>query len=243
MIGVVAAAPVAIRYTAYGYSSGHRQVLPCGFSGVAQDAVTRLYPLGLGHRFYHSRLQRFLQPDSLSPFDTGGHNAYAYCAGDPINRSDRSGRRWESLGWGTEPKSGTSALRPAPKAVVARAQFTVGVLGAQVAVDKKGLWRMFEGTRIVKIDDRWQLQMPVGSALPHAPSAVALLSSQGVRVKVEHRDSLNIAVRSAVKWLSGGAPDVQVPLQSYALTIGRKATEVQLSYSDLFSAAIKARRV
>ncbi|KPZ22499.1 RHS repeat-associated core domain-containing protein, partial [Pseudomonas syringae group genomosp. 3] len=30
-------------------------------------------------------------PDSLSPFGKGGLNAYAYCAGDPVNRSDPSG--------------------------------------------------------------------------------------------------------------------------------------------------------
>ena len=35
---------------------------------------------------------RFNSPDQLSPFDAGGLNAYAYCSGDPVNRSDPSGR-------------------------------------------------------------------------------------------------------------------------------------------------------
>ncbi|RMU75656.1 hypothetical protein ALP24_200133 [Pseudomonas syringae pv. aptata] len=34
---------------------------------------------------------RFNSPDSMSPFGKGGMNAYAYCAGDPVNRSDPTG--------------------------------------------------------------------------------------------------------------------------------------------------------
>ncbi|KPY35049.1 Uncharacterized protein ALO52_00166 [Pseudomonas syringae pv. primulae] len=34
---------------------------------------------------------RFNGTDDLSPFGKGGLNAYAYCAGDPVNRSDPSG--------------------------------------------------------------------------------------------------------------------------------------------------------
>ncbi|WP_147458691.1 RHS repeat-associated core domain-containing protein, partial [Pseudomonas savastanoi] len=38
-------------------------------------------------------LMRFNSPDSLSPFGKGGMNAYAYCAGDPVNRSDPTGHK------------------------------------------------------------------------------------------------------------------------------------------------------
>jgi hypothetical protein len=34
---------------------------------------------------------RFNSPDSLSPFGNGGLNSYAYCAGDPTNKSDPTG--------------------------------------------------------------------------------------------------------------------------------------------------------
>ena len=43
---------------------------------------------------------RFNSPDTLSPFGKGGINAYAYCAGDPVNRSDPSGRFW-GVNWKT----------------------------------------------------------------------------------------------------------------------------------------------
>ena len=34
---------------------------------------------------------RFLAPDDVSPFSTGGLNAYAYCSDDPVNHSDPTG--------------------------------------------------------------------------------------------------------------------------------------------------------
>jgi len=37
-------------------------------------------------------LMRFLSPDDWSPFAQGGLNCYAYCQGDPVNKSDPTGR-------------------------------------------------------------------------------------------------------------------------------------------------------
>lgn len=63
-----------------------------GFNGERPDPLTGHYHLGKGHRAYNPHLMRFNSPDQLSPFGAGGLNAYAYCAGDPVNRSDPSGR-------------------------------------------------------------------------------------------------------------------------------------------------------
>ncbi|WP_225917231.1 MULTISPECIES: RHS repeat-associated core domain-containing protein [Pseudomonas] len=65
------------------------------FCGQHRDAFTGYYLLGNGHRCYNPILMRFASPDTLSPFGRGGKNAYAYCEGDPINRSDPSGRSAE----------------------------------------------------------------------------------------------------------------------------------------------------
>ncbi|WP_439869659.1 RHS repeat-associated core domain-containing protein [Pseudomonas syringae] len=82
--------PVA--YSAYGHhpaESGLTSLL--GFNGERRDPVTGHYLLGNGYRAYNPVLMRFNSPDSLSPFDEGGLNAYGYCGGDPIGFVDPSG--------------------------------------------------------------------------------------------------------------------------------------------------------
>ena len=82
---------------------GHRPVegglfSQAGFNGEQLDEVTGLYLLGNGYRAYSPTLMRFISPDSLSPFDAGGLNAYAYCLGDPVNRVDPTGHvSWQSI--------------------------------------------------------------------------------------------------------------------------------------------------
>lgn len=62
-----------------------------GFNGEPLDLPTQSYLLGSGYRLFNPVLMRFYGPDTLSPFDDGGFNAYAYCAGDPVNNTDPSG--------------------------------------------------------------------------------------------------------------------------------------------------------
>jgi RHS repeat-associated protein len=83
-------------YTPYG-SSIWKERVRSGFSGQIRDLVPGYYHLGNGHRLFNTRLMRFSSPDALSPFDQGGNNGYAYCAGDPINRHDPTGAMWEFL--------------------------------------------------------------------------------------------------------------------------------------------------
>jgi len=70
--------------------SADNSMLP-GFNGERLDPVSQTYHLGNGYRTYNPVLMRFNAPDSWSPFGSGGLNQYAYCEGDPINRSDPSG--------------------------------------------------------------------------------------------------------------------------------------------------------
>ncbi|AVH38430.1 hypothetical protein AL532_19895 [Pseudomonas monteilii] len=80
-----------LAYTVYGFSdlSQHSSII--GFAGQRRDAVHGLYPLGNGRRLYSPSICRFTSPDSISPFGSGGINAYAYCSGDPVNYVDPSG--------------------------------------------------------------------------------------------------------------------------------------------------------
>lgn len=63
-----------------------------GFNGELQDEVTGHYLLGNGYRVFNTVLMRFNSPDNLSPFGNGGLNTYVYCAGDPVNYRDPTGR-------------------------------------------------------------------------------------------------------------------------------------------------------
>lgn len=77
-------------YDAFGYTGS---VIPPAnaFNGEYLDRDTGCYMLGNGYRAYSPCLRRFLSPDSLSPFGQGGINVYAYCNGDPVNKTDPTG--------------------------------------------------------------------------------------------------------------------------------------------------------
>ena len=70
------------------------------FNGQWLETPGALYQLGHGYRGYLVTLARFIQPDRYSPFQAGGINAYAYCKGDPVNRTDATGRAFTPLAIG-----------------------------------------------------------------------------------------------------------------------------------------------
>lgn len=84
----------SLQYTLYGYDSGRLCASVLQFNSQRKDRSIEGYHLGNGHRTYSPTCMRFNSPDTLSPHDEGGLNAYSYCGGDPINRSDPSGRSW-----------------------------------------------------------------------------------------------------------------------------------------------------
>ncbi|AAZ34779.1 RHS repeat-associated core domain-containing protein [Pseudomonas savastanoi pv. phaseolicola] len=79
----------SLAYSPYGHSAQGGPF--SGFNGERADPVTGHYLLGNGYRAFNPVLMRFNSPDSLSPFGRAGLNAYVYCQGDPVNRSDPSG--------------------------------------------------------------------------------------------------------------------------------------------------------
>lgn len=84
--------PNPLAYSPYGHRPRENGLLSLlGFNGERPDPVTGCYHLGNGYRQFNPVSMRFNSPDSLSPFGEGGLNAYAYCAGDPVNRTDPNG--------------------------------------------------------------------------------------------------------------------------------------------------------
>ncbi|WP_082432347.1 RHS repeat-associated core domain-containing protein [Pseudomonas sp. NBRC 111124] len=104
-------------YSPYGVMGAH-PLTTLAFHGQRRDPLSGSYPLGNGYRHYSPTLMRFLSPDSLSPFDRGGINAYAYCGGDPVNRTDESGRFW--IKFLTHVAFGSSAVAGTGNMVVSR---------------------------------------------------------------------------------------------------------------------------
>lgn len=85
-------------YTPFGFRPQSMEpATALGFNGEPREPGTGGYLLGNGHRLYNPVLMRFGRPDDLSPFGKGGVNAYAYCEGDPANRSDPTGEFFQAL--------------------------------------------------------------------------------------------------------------------------------------------------
>lgn len=92
VIGVLTGANTGLlAYPPYGYLAAGKMLALIGFNGQWQDPASLTYLLGNGHRPFHTSIGRFGIADTQSPFDKGGLNSYAYCAGDPINRDDSTG--------------------------------------------------------------------------------------------------------------------------------------------------------
>lgn len=89
------------RKSIYKSTVNHRRAnyLPFGFGpGIDSFGFTachiepyRGYAFGNGRRNYSTTLNRFFNPDFLSPFQEGGLNGYAYAMQDPVNYYDPSG--------------------------------------------------------------------------------------------------------------------------------------------------------
>lgn len=107
-------------YTPYGRDSGEGSASLLRFNGQRKDAVTGHYLLGNGYRAFSPIMMRFVAPDSLSPFGAGGINAYGYCGGDPVNRSDPSGHMFKSL-FGSRPKSSSPMTPPGSSSAMGNA--------------------------------------------------------------------------------------------------------------------------
>ncbi len=238
-------------YAPYGYASsdagpsqpGETGSHP-GFNGELFDEASGCYLPGAGHhRPYSPVLHCFLAPDSLSPFDEGGLNAYSYCGGDPINRMDPTGHFWKwivagigavaavvSLGILAVPLiAGSAALTASAVAGAALsavgAVAEIGAIAAEAAGDEKAASILgWIGLGVTAVG--------VVTALP----AIAKAAGKGVAKlgKLSKSRGLEVASNPSGGWHTGGylklgdgslphaRPLVDGPEFTYR-TIGKKA--------------------
>ncbi len=125
-------------YTPYGDRGGNDTTagqVAFGFNGEMLDATSGYYLLGPEHhRPYHPALGMFLAPDRASPFGSGGLNTLAYCAGDPINRTDPSGHFWKWVIGAVAVVIGIAAV----VATAGAAATAIGGIAAGLGVSKSG---------------------------------------------------------------------------------------------------------
>lgn len=105
-----------IAYSTYGEQSAQQDIQTrVGFNGQLRERSIGWYLLGNGYRAYNPRLMRFHSPDSWSPFGRGGLNAYMYCVGDPVNRSDPTGHNpFLALAMFAKDKLSNTGYKPHP---------------------------------------------------------------------------------------------------------------------------------
>ncbi|MCE5976235.1 RHS repeat-associated core domain-containing protein [Pseudomonas sp. JR33AA] len=152
-------------YSPYGHhnqGSGLRSLL--AFSGERLDARSGLYHLGNGYRQFSPVMMRFCSPDSWSPFGAGGFNAYAYCAGDPINRTDPTGHFW-GIGkffrrlFRLKPKRPTVTKTFAPETQSATIQAAQTTLLPKAQQSGSGESQFMKGFNQVQIDEQFAIEL------------------------------------------------------------------------------------
>lgn len=89
--GTVSRDLIETTYSAYGYCTDSQHSM-IAFKGEHPENIDGRYFLGNGYRSYSPRLGRFESSDVESPFGIGGLNSYMFAVGDPVNRTDPSGR-------------------------------------------------------------------------------------------------------------------------------------------------------
>ncbi|MEE1887181.1 RHS repeat-associated core domain-containing protein [Pseudomonas carassii] len=150
---------LAAAYTPYGQRSPASFPAALGFTGQRFEQALDGYVLG-SYRVYSVGLMRFLSADSWSPFGGGGLNAYAYCAGDPVNQRDTNGHMMMTFN--------------------AAAPYVGGVSNLAI-----GSWVMLGGTPTTNFDVQVARGMSLGAwgglgvkiakqAVPEGPAKVAL---------------------------------------------------------------------
>ncbi len=173
-------------YSPYGHRSPESGLISLlGFNGERRDLVTGHYLLGIGYRAFNPVLMRFNSPDSLSPFEDGGVNAYAYCLGDPVNRVDPSGHGpWRAAYFSSKQHAAGNAVFGAFGNTVSTPLLSVKAVGNSAVKRSAGLVSKSGSLNVSQID---ALDLALPEALDHGRMRNALA------VRVQAQETLDTA--------------------------------------------------
>lgn len=165
-------------YSPYGQQSSPQEVMThLGFNGELREAKTGWYFLGKGYRVYNPLLMRFHSPDSMSPFEEGGVNWYAYCGCEPVMNVDPTGRTfwskvlkvWDFFNLSnTSSGSRLNALPTQPSSGMGK---FFDVFGGAVENSQKTYPKAINKAKLGK--SKSQKGLPKGVTLPHLTSTAA----------------------------------------------------------------------
>ena len=190
LIAVDTSQPYPIACAPYGYRPPENGLISLlGFNGELPDVLTGHYHPGKGYRQYNPVLARFTRPDILSPFKEGGLNAYAYCAGDPVNRRDPNGRSFLALLGFFKPSGSLAKTTMASKKAMDTASdlanmkrgmtykgkvlgYQLGEKSSNLKLDKKAIEKIETYTRIIN-EKNELLTDKIGALLNAIPDPIA----------------------------------------------------------------------
>ncbi|WP_099431011.1 RHS repeat-associated core domain-containing protein [Pseudomonas mosselii] len=161
-------------YTPFGYDVPRANGRPLlGFNSQLFE-LSCTYLLGSGYRAYNPTIMRFNSPDSLSPFNGGGTNTYAYCSNDPINNVDPSGHINRPLQQANATYKAKNGLLSKAVTIEGQEQFVPAPSGA-VAILKKGITESQEvlGTLIKQKKDLELSAQPCLDTISNSEAIIA----------------------------------------------------------------------
>lgn len=218
----LSATAVTLAYTPYGQASDLPHDTPCGFNGQQWECSLQGYALGNGRRLYSPGLRRFMQPDRLSPFLDGGLNAYGYCQGDPVNRTDPNGQF---------PIFHHTSYRPPRPISPEAAQSSLAGLYMRTPLAPPGKVRVVPWKLHVDISpfdvkhalrsSRWSVsstgvnvQMPLNAVFGELPGSTLTLSTKGIEITVPTLKAIQVVVGNVATARAPGTTTLSIPLKT-----------------------------
>jgi len=238
--------PHPIAYTSYGHRPRENGLLSLlGFNGELTDPLTGCYLLGNGYRAFNPVLMRFNSPDSWSPFGDGGVNAYAYCVGDPVNRSDptghvsllnrflsflgrapraaRAGGRTNETGRFLNPLARTSPMSTTPDTAASSVYSSVG------ANSSSGLPSSLPSSGYASVQSYSSVEASLAPSLPHRPPPGSSRSGSVFSVQNPERLPSGRPSEDIDNWVGG---TMNFPNEGPAALSVRPASIVPLAIQD-----------